>query len=346
MNYTFDVVLLSALASKFIAYVHSKDKNEGNISFRNSNSILSDEDYKSKIAQKCKEIMDVGSWKEEWIGTGKINQRLIQAIKQSYNLINVNGQIEFINKLTAGHESYIEDSERVIYNLYKGGDDRANFEEVCKTFGYKYPLLAYLFFIKDDSKYLPISPVNFDKIFQNIGVDYKTAYSCGWDNYIGFLNIISEVKEFLVLYLDTDAEIRLIDAHSFLWILGQKRFTEWVPDVETSSLIEHEVEIKLTETVSLKTNKTTHPVSTFTHSKKVNEVTKKRANGICQLCGQPAPFLDREGNPYLETHHIIWLSNGGEDSTSNTAALCPNCHRKMHVVNDECDVQKLMATIN
>jgi 5-methylcytosine-specific restriction enzyme A len=64
---------------------------------------------------------------------------------------------------------------------------------------------------------------------------------------------------------------------------------------------------------------------------------KKRANGVCQLCSNPAPFKDNTGEPFLEVHHIDWLSNEGEDSIENTVALCPNCHRKMHVVNEEKD---------
>ena len=73
----------------------------------------------------------------------------------------------------------------------------------------------------------------------------------------------------------------------------------------------------------------------------IAEYTKRMANGKCQLCGKPAPFLDKDGNPYLESHHIVWLSKGGADSVDNTAALCPNCHKKMHVVNDPKDVEKL-----
>jgi hypothetical protein len=66
--------------------------------------------------------------------------------------------------------------------------------------------------------------------------------------------------------------------------------------------------------------------------------TKERANGCCELCGKEAPFNDKNGNPFLETHHIVWLSAGGEDSINNTAALCPNCHRKIHELNDPKDV--------
>lgn len=73
----------------------------------------------------------------------------------------------------------------------------------------------------------------------------------------------------------------------------------------------------------------------------IAEYAKKRANGVCQLCGQKSPFNDKEGYPYLESHHIIWLSKGGDDSIENTVALCPNCHRKMHIVASKDDIKYL-----
>lgn len=77
----------------------------------------------------------------------------------------------------------------------------------------------------------------------------------------------------------------------------------------------------------------------------VSEYAKRRAGGVCQLCRKPAPFVRANGTPYLETHHIKWLSDGGEDTIKNTVALCPNCHRKMHVVNDSSDVDILRNAI-
>lgn len=72
---------------------------------------------------------------------------------------------------------------------------------------------------------------------------------------------------------------------------------------------------------------------------------KKRADGYCQLCGQKAPFIDMNGEPYLECHHIDWLSKGGMDSIDNCVALCPNCHRRMHIVNDSDDIITLKAKL-
>ena len=75
-------------------------------------------------------------------------------------------------------------------------------------------------------------------------------------------------------------------------------------------------------------------------------LTKLRANGICDLCNQPGPFKDKNGDLYLESHHIDWLSNGGLDTPENTVALCPNCHRKMHIVNDDVDKDLLKTKMN
>ena len=73
----------------------------------------------------------------------------------------------------------------------------------------------------------------------------------------------------------------------------------------------------------------------------VSELAKRRADGVCQLCDQPAPFLTKNGEPYLECHHIVRLAKGGEDSIENTVALCPNCNKKMHYLNQKADVNKL-----
>jgi 5-methylcytosine-specific restriction enzyme A len=73
----------------------------------------------------------------------------------------------------------------------------------------------------------------------------------------------------------------------------------------------------------------------------VSEYAKRRADGICQLCKNEAPFKDKNGDPFLETHYIVWLSRGGEDSIKNTVASCPNCHRRMDILDDDRDVEKL-----
>ncbi|WP_409254307.1 HNH endonuclease [Bacillus sp. SCS-153A] len=78
--------------------------------------------------------------------------------------------------------------------------------------------------------------------------------------------------------------------------------------------------------------------------KKCNQ--KRRANGICDLCGRPAPFKDKKNRPYLESHHIVWLSRGGADNIENTVAVDPSCHRKLHILDLETDVNNLFRKVN
>ena len=77
----------------------------------------------------------------------------------------------------------------------------------------------------------------------------------------------------------------------------------------------------------------------------IAEFTKERANGVCDLCGKEAPFKDKNGKPYLESHHVVTLAENGPDAIYNTVAICPNCHRKIHVLNKKEDMDKLAKVI-
>lgn len=70
----------------------------------------------------------------------------------------------------------------------------------------------------------------------------------------------------------------------------------------------------------------------------LKEIIKRIANGKCQYCGAEAPFNDKNNEPYLEEHHVKRLADGGSDTIDNVVAICPNCHRRMHVLNDETDM--------
>ena len=54
------------------------------------------------------------------------------------------------------------------------------------------------------------------------------------------------------------------------------------------------------------------------------------ANGICESCKEPAPFIKPNGIKFLEVHHVKHLADGGSDTITNAVALCPNCHSELH----------------
>jgi 5-methylcytosine-specific restriction endonuclease McrA len=72
-------------------------------------------------------------------------------------------------------------------------------------------------------------------------------------------------------------------------------------------------------------------------------IVLKRANGICELCTKPAPFLTPDGKPYLEIHQVVPNVFGGSRSVNNLVALCPNCHRKSEICPSIDDLKRMAA---
>lgn len=334
--------------NEFIRYHDNSgiDNPNWTISFRdNSGFFGKEESYKILVAEKAREAIKYSEWKKEWIGTGEIAKRAVKAIDCSKNLVFKNSKIDFKNRLNPNHPMFREDAERVLYNIYCGNDDSNAFLEATRVFGGKYPIIAFLFFVKDYSKYLPISPENMDVSFALLGIDFKTSYRCSWENYCEYISIIREIQAMMLEALPMQSEPWLIDAHSFVWIIHEEKFQKWAPNKEQEATIEKTTEETLDRLTGRKPRKTQTLTTGFVRNSEIVKRAKSRASGICQLCKNPAPFLGRDGNPYLEAHHIVWLSRGGEDELNNVVALCPNCHTKMHVVDDPADVEKLKKEI-
>ena len=74
----------------------------------------------------------------------------------------------------------------------------------------------------------------------------------------------------------------------------------------------------------------TNTIERFVRSPAVKAWVLLAANGHCENCGLPAPFVQEDGTPFLEVHHIKPLAEGGSDTVTNAVAICPNCHRRFH----------------
>ena len=116
---------------------------------------------------------------------------------------------------------------------------------------------------------------------------------------------------------------------------------------ETSSDIgELRKAAKRDEAVGVSHTTTTSQTSEYTRSNKIKEYVKARAEGHCEGCGQPAPFISKTGDPYLHAHHIKELSNGGKDTIDTVIALCPNCHYRVHHGKDGGEYnEELLRTV-
>jgi 5-methylcytosine-specific restriction enzyme A len=69
-------------------------------------------------------------------------------------------------------------------------------------------------------------------------------------------------------------------------------------------------------------------------SRQVRDYVLARAKGICEACGEKAPFVRRDGTPYLEPHHTTRLADEGLDHPRYVGAICPTCHRRIHSGRD------------
>ena len=67
----------------------------------------------------------------------------------------------------------------------------------------------------------------------------------------------------------------------------------------------------------------------YLRDRQIRDQALRRAAGRCEFCNAPG-FRTTSGKLYLETHHVVPLSQGGSDDVRNIAALCANDHREAH----------------
>jgi hypothetical protein len=165
------------------------------------------------------------------------------------------------------------------------------------------------------------------------------------EGYIDFFN--QSNKDFIRAAMDSHLMPNMRQAHSkgaVDYIFSQFDTNQEFPIPDFLEFIKAE-ETKLNKAKSLtqkerleilahsnkKPGQTTVTQNVFIRNQYVVAEVLYRANGHCESCKSPAPFLRNTDNtPYLEVHHILTLAEGGDDTVENAIALCPNCHRKAH----------------
>lgn len=217
-----DYRILEREYEKFKKYLYD----ESGIEFTSFNHLFIEdhESYKSEIRLKARNKLSVSEWNKDDIGSGAIIKRLQKAISIKNNnlLIHDNryGENSRQDKsLYDLNESELYDYEKVIFDFYKENiSDFQAFKQLSKMAGRIYPFLSYLFYIKSDKKYLPISPKKFDDFFSEVNLGFITSGKASWENYNLYISYIKDVQEFLNSQVDIEDEVTLLDGHSFVWI--------------------------------------------------------------------------------------------------------------------------------
>ncbi len=179
-----DIAKLKLELSLFEDYVHCKDEELNDtsnhvISFVDMNGYLGqEENYKSRVAVRAREALDCKHWNTNWIGSTKIATCASNAVYKSDNLVNRYQRIAFANKCDPKHADFKPEVEETLYAIFRGNDEEAAFKQAVSVFGGSYDLIAFFFFIKDDTRFLPISSGIFEKAFDELGIEYKLQRRC------------------------------------------------------------------------------------------------------------------------------------------------------------------------
>ena len=214
-------ISLEKLQRSYNAWYAAVEEKQGNgaVSFHDGIA-WKEEGYKYKILQLGKDILDQFDWSvPKLVGSGKIAQLAMELLGIcpspgfQQNLVDYRDIMYFADQ---AYSQKLKDIEKALKLLFVDDNDKDAFNLLSHALSKKYALISYFFFLKDSSKYQVVRPNNFAERFPMIGANGKCAINCSWDNYQEYMDVLTEVKQFLA---ERHAEITLTDAHSFVWML-------------------------------------------------------------------------------------------------------------------------------
>ena len=200
------------------------------------------EGYKLPLRETALSRLASSNWPQTSVGSGQILKRLILAIEIPEeggapwnNLVRWPNEYGHRNRshfaLLDASDDLIERRriERWAFEFYRGEPDYGSaFEELRALVGSRYDLLAYLFFLRNPDRFMPIGSRTFDRAFEVLGISVRMAWRCSWENYQEYIAALQDIRAAL-----TDvagfSEVRLVDAHSFCWLLVRPELER--PDV-------------------------------------------------------------------------------------------------------------------
>ncbi len=184
------------------------------------------EGYKERIRNNALRIMNHQNWTSKDVGSGRILSKVIRAIEINYNNLvawqNRRGPQSQKHKAllkARSDPSRRRELEQWFFDFFHDRSDEAEaFESFRELAGNNYDLAAYVFFLKDWLRFMPIAPQYFDEAFKLFGIELVTSRNISWENYSRYNNALSAIRRSLVEVAGI-SDARLIDAHSFCWML-------------------------------------------------------------------------------------------------------------------------------
>ncbi len=281
---------------------------------------------------------------------------LMRDTDRQQNLVSNQNSEKLIDIMLSSSSSQKE-AAAILYDVFFENDDEASFDKLSKLLSRKsmndpISIASLYFFLKDKDLYVTARKEGTGDRLARLGLNSSCLQRCTWAGYLQYVTIVKELLELLRPY---HPDATLLDAQSFLWMLHY--VTKDTPEYDVDESINPSDEKALAalsderlKRLAGNTSSGPAPLQTVTTAERVRnpylpEIAKRRANGVCQLCGNVLDFTDAAGRPFLEAHHIIPLGDDGPDELDNLVALCPNCHRKMHVAKRNEDIERLQMAV-
>jgi len=167
------------------------------------------EDYKPRLRDHALARLRVDEWSASQVGGGTILSRAIEAIEiqDSRPGGHVNNLVYWQNRYghaSRDHRALLEavaspslrtPVERLLFGLFRdSADEGLTFDRLSEFTGRKYPLLAYLYFLKDIDRFMPISPTKIDYALAALGVEFATLGQANWENYASYVATLDGLR--------------------------------------------------------------------------------------------------------------------------------------------------------
>lgn len=314
--------------NEFVQMIKELDRTECEIlSFKEEKGVLyREEGYKRKSYQ----IEERARNNIHQNGNTSLCSWLIESTK-SNNLLGWR-DIEYLKAVI---EKSPEEADTLLDKLYygKGNDDDRLFRQFTDLFGERYPIISYIFFLKDKDQYLPVRARIFKERFKYLEIDDSCLKRCTWGNYRTFCAIIGEVQQRLNA-CGKFGRVDLIDAHSFVWMMW--KLQEPDESGKTEPDVYHDPENRKSFVCNAEGKIIKYYGTRYERSQRNREAAIAEHGCKCMVCGFDFEKVYGElGKGYIEVHHIEPLYiHGGKikkvNPKTDLVCLCSNCHSMIH----------------
>lgn len=320
------------------------------------------ESYKDAVRKIALERLNSDAWTTNDVGSGRILSALIHAIEIRESAETHNNLVAWEPRpnqpsLTmqlrhdVGSGPKRNEFERALFDLFKGRTDHeVALTRIIDLIGRRYSVIAYIFFLIDDTRYMPIAPQTFDRAFAELGIDLRTSGKCSWENYAAYNEAIGWVQEALIEWKGF-ADTRLLDAHSWIWLMArlpgkieqQRKQGVSKPDDIKFKMIELGLSIiRRAANANGQTEKSVvknKEVFGFSSDQALHEFLVQlweKQKGVCNLTGLPMQLRVEKGAPNHMIVSVDRIDSDGHYSPDNLQLTCWFANRwKGTTPNDE-----------